>query len=399
MARKPSPLSRPEGDESIPYWRLSGFYFFYFAALGTLLPYWPLYLQSLGFAPGQIGAVMAVMAATKIVAPNLWGWIADRTGRGLTVIRFGSLCTVAAFCAIFRLGDFLAMALGTFLYSFFWNAILPSFEALTLSHLRSRPERYSRVRLWGSIGFIVGVLAVGRALDAYPIAYLPYAVAGLLGGMWLLSLLVPPGAPHGDVAGAASFRRLLWRGEVLALLAVALLVQLAHGPYYVFFTLYLKDHGYNGAQAGQLWSLGVMAEVVLFMGVTRLLRRVSLRNLLLGSLVLGALRWWTIAVAVEQPLVLAAAQLLHAATFGATHVTAIHLIHHHFGGAHHSKGQALYNSAGYGVGGMLGSYVSGALWMQWGGPLVYTGAAAASLLALLIAWLGIGSAHARATAA
>ncbi len=136
--------------------------------------------------------------------------------------------------------------------------------------------------------------------------------------MWLLSLLVPPAARHGKEAATSSFRRLLLRGEVLALLTVVFLVQLAHGPYYAFFTLYLKEHGYGSAQAGQLWSLGVMAEVVLFMGLARLQRRLSLRQLLLGSLVLGTLRWLAIAQAVDEPLLLATAQLLHAATFGIT---------------------------------------------------------------------------------
>lgn len=395
MIPNSTPRERSGPLNKIPYWRLSGFYFFYFAALGSLLPYWPLYLHNLGFDHGQIGALMAALVGAKIIAPNLWGWIADRSGRPLTVIRLGSLFTVLSFGLMYECSDFWPMLWASVIYSFFWNASLPSFEAITLHHLHGQSERYSRVRLWGSIGFIVSVLSIGWGLDSYPIADLPYAMALLLTGIWLVSLLVPQGAALRHQEAGASFARLLWRSEVLAFLAVSLLVQLAHGPYYVFFTVYLTHHGYSSGEAGQLWCLGVVAEVALFLFMARLLKRVSLRSLLLGSLVLSALRWWVTAQAVDQPWLLAAAQTLHAATFGATHVVAIHLVHHYFGGAHHAKGQAIYNSVAYGVGGMLGSYVAGALWVQWGGPAVFTGAAAVSLLAFTIAWLGINSANSR----
>jgi PPP family 3-phenylpropionic acid transporter len=376
---------------------LSGFYFFYFAALGSVLPYWPLYLQQQGFDPGQIGSLMAVMVGTKIVAPNLWGWIADHSGRPLRVIRWGTFGTAGAFGLMMLGGDFRFMAWATAAYSFFWNAALPPFEAITLQHLRGQPERYSRVRVWGSIGFIASVLLLGRALDVYPMAWLPYVILALLSGIWLMSLGVPPvQAPrHADQAPAGSFWRLLGCREVLVFLLAALLAQLAHGPYYTFFTVYLKAHGYSATQAGQLWSLGVVAEVALFWWAGRLLRRVPLRSLLLVSLGLGVLRWWAIAQGVEVLPMLLAAQLLHAATFGAVHLAIIHWVHHSFGGAHHAKGQALFNSVTYGVGGMLGSYWAGRLWVAWDGAAVFTGAALVTGLALLVALLGLRSMQAR----
>lgn len=386
-----------EEKRAVPYWRLSGFYFFYFTALGSVLPYWPLYLQYQGFDPGQIGTLMAVMVGTKIVAPNLWGWVADHSGRPLRVIRLGALGTAGAFGLMLWGGDFRFMAWATAAYSFFWNAALPPFEAITLQHLRGQAERYSRVRVWGSIGFIAGVLLLGRALDIYPMAWLPFVILALLTGIWLSSLLVPaaPRPQHAAHAASGSFGRLLWRREVLVFLLAALLAQVAHGPYYTFFTVYLKGYGYSATQAGQLWSLGVLAEVVLFWWASRVLRHVSLRSLLLASLGLGVLRWWAIAVGAEHLPVLLAAQLLHAATFGAVHLAIIHLVHHYFGGAHHAKGQALFNSVTYGIGGMLGSYGAGKLWVEWGGTAVFTGAALSTGLALLIALLGLRSMQAR----
>ncbi|TAN53655.1 MAG: MFS transporter [Methylococcaceae bacterium] len=374
----------------VPYWRLSGFYFFYFAALGALLPYWPVYLQSLGYDPGRIGVLMAILAGTKIIAPNIWSWIADHSGRPLTVIRLGALCAVLSFCALYGNRDYTAMALLTGAYSFFWNAALPAFEAITLHHLQEQSERYSRVRLWGSIGFIGGVLAVGGLLSLFPIADLPYAILAMLINMWLTSLLVPAGKAMARQADTPRFWHLLWRGEVLAFLLVSFLVQVAHGPYYVFFTVYLKSHGYSDGAVGWMWSLGVIAEIVLFWCVTHWLKRVALRQLLLSGLLLGSLRWWVIPLVVDQPWLLAASQLLHAATFGITHVVAIHLMHRHFSGVHHNKGQALYNSTSFGAGGMLGSYLSGALWLSWGATWEFQAAAWVSLSALLIAWFGVG---------
>ena len=86
---------------TVPYWRLSGFYLFYFAALGVFLPYWALYLHSLGFSPLEIGELMATAAITKVIAPNVWGWLADHTGKRMLVVRVGSACAVLAFIGVF----------------------------------------------------------------------------------------------------------------------------------------------------------------------------------------------------------------------------------------------------------------------------------------------------------
>ena len=105
----------------MPYWRLSSFYLFYFASLGALLPYWALYLDSLGFAPAAIGELMAALMATKIVAPNLWGWIADHTGRHMPVVRLASLVSMIAFAGVFLGDSYPWLMLVMLVFSFFWN--------------------------------------------------------------------------------------------------------------------------------------------------------------------------------------------------------------------------------------------------------------------------------------
>lgn len=148
----------------VPYWRLSGFYFCYFALLGGVAPFLSLYFHYLGFSAARIGELIAIPMLMRCIAPNLWGWLGDRSGRRLEIVRLGAFCTAITFSAILWRQDYLRLALIMALHSFFWHAILPQFETITLSHLAERSARYSRIRLWGSVGFIVTVTGLGMLL-------------------------------------------------------------------------------------------------------------------------------------------------------------------------------------------------------------------------------------------
>ena len=149
----------------MPYWRLSGFYFFYFASLGALVPYWGIYLKSLGFSANDIGVFMAIVIGTKIVSPNIWGWIADHMGKRMLIVRVGCLLAVITFAGVFVSSNYWWLLLVMMAFSFFWNAALPQFEATTFNYLGSKTHRYSSIRLWGSIGFIVAVVALGSMME------------------------------------------------------------------------------------------------------------------------------------------------------------------------------------------------------------------------------------------
>jgi len=175
----------------MPYWRLSGFYFFYFSSLGALAPYWGLYLKSLGFTAAAIGGMMAIIMATKIVSPNIWGWVADHTGKRMGIVRLGGLLSAVAFAGVFVSQDYWWLVGVMLVFSFFWNATLPQFEATTFSHLGEQTHRYSSVRLWGSIGFIVAVWLIGQQLEGSKISYLPMILMGLFITIWASSFTVP----------------------------------------------------------------------------------------------------------------------------------------------------------------------------------------------------------------
>ncbi|MEY3807747.1 MAG: hypothetical protein RI893_723 [Pseudomonadota bacterium] len=375
---------------SVPYWRLSGFYFFYFATVGGFIPYWSLYLKDSGFNPVEIGELSALLGATRIVAPLLWGWIADRTGKSLRVIRWAAFFTALFFSGFLFIQGYVWFAWISIAFSFFWNAALPQFEAVTLAHLKNEAHRYSQIRLWGSIGFIVAVLGIGKALDHQSSAILPAVISALMLLIWLVSLITPATQAIKHQTAAVGILHILKKPEVLAFLAVNMLLQLAHAPYYVFYSIYLKHFQYSTSLTGLLWALAVLAEIVLFIYMRRLLLRFSLRNILLFSILLGIVRWLLIAWCVDYLWLLVFAQLLHAATFAGVHVAAIHLVHHYFGDRHQGKGQALYSSLSYGLGGMLGSYYSGYYWESLGSSFIYSIASVCCGMAFIIAYFWIG---------
>lgn len=376
----------------IPYWRLSGFYFTYFATLGALIPYWSLYLKESGYNAGDIGALMAIILLTKIVSPNIWGWIADRSGRSMAIVRLGSGAAAICFSAVFYAHSFWWLAWVMVTYSFFWNATLPQFEATTFKYLGSNTHRYSSIRLWGSIGFIVTVIGLGYVLDPGKATRLLPVVMVLFVSIWLFSLWVPEHSPPSFSVTPAPLRQVLAKPGVIALLAVCFLMQLSHGPYYTFYSIYLEQHHYSRGTIGQLWALGVLAEILLFLLMHRLVVRFGLRRLLLLSLLLAALRWALIANFVELLPVLVFAQLLHAASFGLYHASAIQLIHRSFTGHHQGRGQALYSSLSFGAGGALGSYGSGLIWDDLGAGVIYGSAMGVCLLGFLVAWRWVSDA-------
>lgn len=372
-----------------PYWRLSGFYLFYFATLGALLPYWGLYLQSLGFTPQKIGELMALLMATRIVAPNIWGYIADHSGRRMIIVRIASLLAALVFSIVYLNHSYWTLAGVMVTFSFFWNGTLAQVEVTTLTHLGKKTHHYSRVRLWGSVGFILSAALLGSLLDRTGMNLLPTVILILMTGIWLMSLVVPESNLHRHYSNHGPLWRVLQKPEVLTFFAAAFLMQASHGPYYTFYTIYLEGYGYSRGLIGSLWALGVMAEVGLFLAMHRLLPTLGVRWMLLGSLLLASFRWLLVGLFPSHLPLMVLAQLLHAATFGAFHAAAIDWVHRHFTGAHQGRGQALYSSLGFGAGGAFGSFYSGHLWAMEPSS-AYLAAAAIGITAFCLAYPTIG---------
>jgi len=368
------------------YWRLSSFYLFYFAALGALIPYWGVYLKSIGYDAQAIGELVAVLMATKVIAPNIWGWLADRSPSRMAVVRSASFIAALGFSLIFFGQGYGWLMLVMILFSFFWNAALPQFEAVTMSHLDGDTHSYSVIRLWGSVGFVVAVVVLGEVIGRFDADILPVVVLAMLALIGVSSLFVPDARQVVDSEPKVHFGEVMRRPGVIALLLVCFLMQLSHGPYYTFYSIYLEEHGYSHGVIGVLWGVGVIAEIMVFIWMSRLVRRFGLRGLLILSLLAACLRWLLIAWFVDSPVIITLAQLLHAASFGIYHAVAITLIHQRFTGRYQGMGQALYSSLSFGAGGAVGSLYSGYLWDTAGPAVTFSISALACLVAYWVVW-------------
>lgn len=376
-------------EPPLPYWRLSGFYLCYFALLGATAPFLGLYFESLGFSAARIGELIAIPMLMRCLAPNLWGWLGDRSGRRLLIVRVGAFCTLASLSLIFISQTYAWLALVMALHAFFWHAILPQFEVITLAHLREQAARYTQIRLWGSIGFILSVVGLGVLFERYSMALYPWLLWAIIASIALSSCWVPDAQPQVVLRDTqvSGFAAQLRQPGVLGFYLCVALMQLSHGPYYTFISIHLEHLGYTRGMIGGLWALGVLAEVLLFIYIPRLLQRVSLRQLLLASFLLASLRWLLLGFFAEHLSVLLFAQLLHAATFGSFHAAAILFVQRSFGPQQQGQGQALY-AALTGVGGAAGALYAGYSWTLLGAGWTFALASLAALLAAVImAWL------------
>ncbi|MDQ3259538.1 MAG: MFS transporter, partial [Pseudomonadota bacterium] len=247
------------------YWRLAGFYFSYFAFVAAYSSYWGLYLQSLGFAAAQIGTLMAVQQITRIFAPTFWGAVSDRIGRPDRVIKFATAASIVAFAAVFFDSGFFWLMTVMSIAGFFWSGPLPLVEVTTLSELGGATGQYGRIRLWGSVGFILVVSGIGVLLDYIDIARLPLLILFLMLVLLVFAWQAPGGVLPGHGLEQASIMVILRRPQVKVFLAACFLMTLAHGPLYVFFSIYLVDQGYSKTSVGMLWSVGVIVEILVFL--------------------------------------------------------------------------------------------------------------------------------------
>lgn len=371
---------------ALPYWRLSGYYFFYFAFLGVFSPYFGLYLQSLNFSAWDIGLLMSQMQLMRMVGPYLWGSLADRFGRRLLIIRLAGIIALLGFTAFFWLDRLPGMLLAMAALAFFWSAALPLVETLTFDHLREDCGRYSRIRLWGSIGFILAVMGTGAALDVVPPLAVLWVCWAVLLGILALALVLPEAAARPVPRDAPPIGRILRQPHVRALMAACFAMSAAHGAFYIFYSIHLSGHGYSKFEVGELWSLGVVAEIAVFMLMSRLTRRYSLRTILLASFAAAVLRFLLMGWGVESAPVMVLVQLLHGLTFGAYHASAIAAVNLWFPGRAQGRGQALYSSLSFGAGGLLGALISGRIWDALGAGWAFSLGSLFAFGGLLLVW-------------
>ena len=379
------------------YWRLSAYYLSFFAVLGVLMPYWPLYLHDAGYSPSAIGQLTALMMLAKLLAPNFWGWVSDRVLDRLLVVRLLSVGSFLSFAGVIVVlvtnAGFTALATTLLLFGCFWTGPLPQVEVVTLNHLEREPHAYTRIRVWGSLGFIASVWLAGNFLATSGQSdSIPWVIFALLLIMAAAGFLLPR-SPTRDKPKQGDHHEpllvTLAQPKILILLGACFLMQLSHSPYYVFYSIYLADLGYSGAWTGDLWALAVAAEVVVYLLMYRIFKVCGARALLLLSFLGTSLRWLLLGSLAQSLVILLFCQVLHALSFGVYHAASILLIHHYFPAAQQGRGQALYSSLSFGAGLTVGNFLSGIAWEHLGGELTFQIAALIPLLGFYLLYRGL----------
>lgn len=365
-------------------------YFVYYLFEGSFVPYWGLYLQHIHFSALDIGILLSSFQASRIIAPNFWGWITDRSGQHMRWICLNALLGVLGFAMVFWAHSFWSIFWIMTVLGVFTSSIIPLTESVTLAHLGINAHHsYGRIRVWGSLGFIVASTVLGLTIDNLSISSVPWFMLAVQTSFLFVILRIPEPQDSVKTYKNLDIWQVLKERSVVALLLGCILMVAAHGVLYNFYSIYLTQLNYSKSIIGMLWAIGVICEIMMFIAMPNIMRVLKLKSILLITMVLAVLRFSIIGWSGDSLGWLIFAQTLHAATFGSFHATAIEIIDKFFRGEHQSRGQTIYNSVTYGVGGTLGGLGGGYILQQWGGETAFMLAALCPLLGLVVIAFGL----------
>ncbi len=358
----------------------------YFAHIGFFNPYLPLWLKELGLSLFTISLLTAVQAATRLFAPYAWGALSDRSGERVRLLRYGATAALLSSLGLWLDWGVAWLALVLVVMFTHTSAMMPMSEA-AMAHLVSQggvfdARRYGRVRLWGSLGFLVTVFAAGAWFERFGMAHFrawtAITLVAVAASTWWLPNRRDPVSTAGPSAPVVPVLR---QRAVQWFFAAVFFHVLSHIGIYAFFSLYLDSLGYSKTMIGVLWAVSVVVEIGWFFTQSRWLPQLSLSAWLVVCAACTVLRMGLTATGGGWLLVLLVAQSLHALTFAAHHTVCIAMLSHHFPARLRGRGQALYTVIGYGCTGVLGSIGGGILSSNYGLTHVFWTSVATSLIA------------------
>ena len=365
--------------------RYALFYLGYYGALGAYTPYIGRWVSANGHGGYVVGAMLALWYGGRIVAPPTWARLSARSEfPGRWLVAGCALATLGfAGFAGFDTGIMLFVTMAWFGVCF--NAVMPQFEAMTLSTLGERNHDYGRIRMWGSIGFLIVAGSYGWLLDrlgndAFVWLTLPWLLL-TMAAAWLHR----GDRPHSAATPATTARDGLWRRPgTRHLLVTVLLMQLGFGPFYVFYTLHLQAQGHDGFAVGALWAIGVLCEIVMFWVAPRLVQRYGAHRLMTACIATTVLRWSIVAMFGSSFAWMAVAQTGHALGFAAFHAGCMRRMAELFPQRRDMAAAQgmLYGFSG-GIGGVAGAGVAAVAWQLGGGKAAFLAGAVVSVGALL----------------
>lgn len=352
-----------------PAWlsfRLASYYFAVFALVGVVMPYWPVWLQSRGLGPVEIGLVLSVGRWISIGTTPVIAQFADRHGERKRLVIL-LLTGMAAGYSFYLLADgfwqILAVAI---VVAVFHSAVNPVGDSLTMLNASRGHTDYGRVRLWGSVSFIITSFMGGVLLGRWGEDAILWVVLALAVFTVAVACILPDTRAEKAQQGK---RGVVWR---LALHPVMLLFILAmslnagsHAVLYAFGTLNWRDAGISEQVIGFLWAEGVVAEIILFAFGARLVERFGLMPLMALAAIAGVMRWTLLAIS-NDLAILVVAQALHALTFGAGHLAAMSFVSQAAPAGMSATAQSLYNALAMGAAIAIAVPLSGLAYDRFG---------------------------------
>lgn len=355
------------------YWLGLG-YFTYFFAYGVWLPFWAVWLKGAGLEPEKIGLLLGCGMIARFAGSLL---IASRVTRPSQLVI--ALRLLALLSLLFVLGFWLStfwvwLLLVMIGFNLFFSPLVPLSDALAATWQNQIGMPYGPVRLWGSLAFVISSALTGVLVSAYSFQAILWmlclGVAAMLAGMLLRPAVMPEGsAKQSDKAGWPQWKQLLQENAVWRFLLCVTLMQGAHAAYYGFSAIYWQEAGYSASVVGYLWSLGVVAEIIVFAASNRLFRRWSARDLLLLSGVCAILRWSLLGSTTALPWLIVA-QILHCGSFTVCHLAAMRFIAARKG-AEVIRLQSIYSALAMGGGIALMTIVCGVLFQHLQGNVFW----------------------------
>ncbi|TBR45045.1 MFS transporter [Marinomonas agarivorans] len=365
-------------------WPLFYFYFFFCALIGVMMPYFSLHMQSIGLSGAEIGQIFSLLTLSSIFVPHFWGWLAVKLGLPRVTLQ---LAIIGAFIAIVPfnfISSFTWLWWSMLLFALFYSSLMPLTDSLSLRSIRNLNVPYTRIRVGGSIGYIVAVTLAGMIIEAFG----TFVIVPIMTGFTLLALVTSFYVYEQPIdkiktTTKGNFFNLIKDKEILFFLLLAFLAFLSHAPFNVFFAVHLLSFDYSGDQIGLLIALGVLIEIVVFFFIGNRIGQFNVLYVLLCCFLCGVVRWFFVAWYADNLFVVILTQLMHCITFAVFHLVSIEQIGRLFPERYASQGQAMYSGIGIGLGGGFGMVLAGFSWDIFGGAWTFSGAAGVSVLALV----------------
>ncbi|NVK25556.1 MAG: MFS transporter [Gammaproteobacteria bacterium] len=371
----------------ISLWPYAAANFLFYAFIGGFISYLAILLTERGFNSIEIGQVFAIYTIIRVFTGQLWAHLSDKFHNPLLFFQLGIVFTFLLLLPEFFVESknltflFVVASLTCFM------SVVSQLEVLSLLASNDNPKVYNRVRLFGSVGFIVAAVIVGALIDLLGGIFILYFACVCILILLLLSVKIQNqyAETTTEVLGTDDFWPRCRTFGFVSFFIASILLQMSFAPYVGFFTKYLAEQQYQGVAIGALFALGTFSEVFMFMFAGAILARFNVKFLLSVCLFLTAVRWLTQGYLADIWYVMVITQCIHAFSFGLIHSTSIYFIRQHFSKKQQNRGQFMYLGVTFGVGGAIGAWLTGITWQEGAGSTqTFLWAATCSFIAALI---------------